>query len=139
MISHQTVSHPRIPLILRIAYPKPLRAAMYANYDMTFRFLRAMRPRGPWTLSSINPNGGPRIPTRTFLIGPLDLVEDVQTAVCAWLQEWNTDQTADVYFSANPTRTVMRKRPKEKDIGYCQFIAADFDPLGGEAADECQE
>jgi hypothetical protein len=112
---------------------------MTPDYEATLRFLRGMRLRGPWTLSAILPNGGARVPTCTFIIGAADDPKQVMNQILVWLQLWNLDQKAGVYFSANPTRSRMKKRPTEQDIAFCQYIAADFDPLKGETAHQCQD
>jgi hypothetical protein len=93
------------------------------------KFLRLVRPRGPWTVTAIHPEieGAP---TRTFF-----KEQDIDE-MRAWLA--NKNKTCGIYFCANPVRNRLNKRPSEKDISHFQYIALDFDPAANETPAQCQ-
>lgn len=99
------------------------------DLDAAIRFLRALRPRGPWTLTALFPDGN-RAPTKTY-IGASEV-----DAMRAWIQERN--QRFGVYFVANPTRQRLPRRPKESDMLAYQYAALDFDPLKDESPADCR-
>jgi hypothetical protein len=68
------------------------------NLDIAIRFLRATRPRGPWTLTALHPDGG-GAPTETW-IGKSEIPQ-----MRDWIALHNT--RAGIYFTANPTRARM--------------------------------
>jgi hypothetical protein len=82
-------------------------------------FLKQLRPP-PWIVISIDPNSGDII-TQT-----VRSVEDVGTFV----SEHNGKQ--NLYYSVNPTKTAMDKKPAKVDIAAIEYLPADLDPLDGE-------
>jgi len=103
---------------------------MTPDLDIAVRFLLAIRPRGPWTISAIFPDGK-GAPTETFL------GESEVDRMRAWIERYNAH--AGVYFCANPTRRRMHKRPSEKDIWAFQYVVLDFDPEPDESPPDCEK
>jgi hypothetical protein len=101
------------------------------DLSITVRFLLALRPRGPWTLSAIQPDSNSGAPTATF-IGKAEV-----EAMREWIADYN--KRAGVYFSCNPMRARMHKRPCEADVAALQYVALDFDPKKAESISDCRE
>jgi hypothetical protein len=82
-------------------------------------------------VSAIYPDTSSGAPTETF-IGKAEI--DVMRE---WIAKHNG--RAGVYFSTNPMRTRMHKRPCEADVAALQYVALDFDPRKTEAVSECRD
>lgn len=102
-----------------------------SDLNISIRFLRALRPRGPWTLTALLPDGNGSAPTETF----------IGTSEAAAMREWiaSHNRRSGVYFCCNPTRRRMHKRPCEADIAALQYVALDFDPRKTESISDCRE
>ncbi len=79
-------------------------------------FLEQLRPGGPWLLIAINPDG-PGIEGTTA-----HSVEEADAFVRRYNGRWN------LYYSLNPARGPMNKKPEKTDIARIEFICADLDP-----------
>lgn len=79
------------------------------------KFLTALRPGGPWTLSAIDPSGGGAVPTFTFC--------DIDRAT-----EWAAEKYGkyNLYFQPNRTRHV-EKRASRADIDLLEYACVDID------------
>jgi hypothetical protein len=38
----------------------------------------------------------------------------------------------NIYYSVNPTKTAMNKKPKKEDIAAVEYLLGDLDPKDGE-------
>ena len=82
-------------------------------------FLNKLRPGGPWVLTAIIPDG----PTETITARDAD-------AVGKFIDDNNGKK--NLYYSVNPTRTVMAKKTAKTDIAAIEYVLADLDPEGDE-------
>lgn len=89
------------------------------------RFLRSLRSKGPWTLASIVPDG--RITVRSF-------AADSASEMTQWVAARNGKE--NLYFIANPAKTLMSVKPKEADIARDEFKHVDCDPRDGETPEQ---
>src|SRR5215475_15435433 len=89
----------------------------------TGEFLQQLRPNGPWILVAIHPNSG--------------AIEGVAVrdadGVAAFLGRHLGQRNC--YYSMNPTRGPMDKKPTKKDIAAIEFICTDLDPKADETAE----
>jgi hypothetical protein len=88
-------------------------------------FLERLRPRGPWALTAIIPDG----PITT--INARTAVE-VDVFVC----EHNGKR--NLYYGVNPTGTQMNKKATKKDIAAVEYLLADLDPLDNETSEKAK-
>jgi hypothetical protein len=87
--------------------------------DEAMRFLKALRPDGPWVLTAIVPDGP--TDTRTF---------DSEPDARAYIEARNRDQ--NIYFTGNPCGK-PKKKPAKADVTGADFLHTDCDPAEGEA------
>lgn len=104
-----------------VALPEPFEF----RFNETLDFLEKLRPGGPWVLVRINP----KAPRNT--LGAIETITTSDLALARqfciqWNGHWN------LYFSVNPTRTAVSKKPAKTDIAKIEYLFADCDP----AADE---
>lgn len=85
------------------------------------RFLRWLRPNGPWVVTSIGLDRR-GIDTRTF--GP-ETIEDL----ISWLNAHNG--VDNCYVMVNPSRTPLTKKASKEDVEYLEFLHVDCDPPKG--------
>lgn len=50
----------------------------------------------------------------------------------AWVREHNVTQRSNVYFTVNPVRGTIAKKPKKTDIAAIEFVHGDLDPRDDE-------
>jgi hypothetical protein len=93
-----------------------------ANHAASIDFLDWLRPGGPWLLVAIDPDNL-KIEGRTF---------EHRGDVLAWL---TTHDNRNIYYSVNPTREPMSKKPKKDDIAHAEFLHIDIDQRNGEDFD----
>src|SRR5262249_39257232 len=89
-------------------------------------FLEKLRPGGPWVLTAIVPDG------RTETITAHNAA-DVERFVEA------NDGKLNLYYSVNPTRTVMTKKASKADIAQIEYLLADLDPNDGEPSADAKD
>lgn len=87
--------------------------------DEAITFLELLRPNGPWTLTAIVPDGA----IETITAQSTD-------AVAAFVAKYNGER--NLYYSVNPTRTLILKKASKTDIGIIEYLPADLDPKEGE-------
>jgi putative DNA primase/helicase len=87
-------------------------------------FLRRLRPRGPWALTAIIPDG--QTTTQTF-------DPDSESALRAFVRQHNG--TRNLYYSVNRTRKAMSKKAAKVDISAIEYLLADLDPKEDESAE----
>lgn len=93
------------------------------DFDVSLRFLRLHLPEGPWCLTAIGPRKG-AIKTKTFLPGE-------ERELLTWLAEMGRSR-ANLYFTVNPVRSRMTKKPAAGDIVEVRYLHVDIDPRAGE-------
>jgi hypothetical protein len=96
------------------------------DYAASVDFLLKFRPGGPWVLTSIGVDRK-SIATATFT---------EPEAIRSWLERFG--KSDNVYFSVNPTRSPMNKKPSAKDVETMDWLHVDVDPLPGERLTEAQ-
>src|SRR5262245_25022648 len=85
-------------------------------------FLTELRPRGPWLLVAIDPN---KNKGNTTAITAHD-----QAEALSFIERWNGKR--NLYYTVNPTRQPMTKKPAKTDIAAIEYMLADLDPAGDE-------
>jgi Family of unknown function (DUF5906) len=88
-------------------------------------FLQRLRPGGPWVLVAIIPDG----PTITITTSD-------ETEAREFVREHNGKR--NIYYSVNPTRRPMAKKPAKTDIAAVEFLLADLDPRANETPDDAK-
>lgn len=84
-------------------------------------FLQTVRPAGLVNLVAIPPSGGATV-GKTF-----DMPGEVDAAV-AWATELNVNQGQNLYFSVNPIKHPVDKKPTKADILCVEWLHCDLDP-----------
>ncbi len=89
------------------------------KYDSSIDFLQRWKPEGPWVLTAIALDKGQRnsVVTRTFTS---------PTEASAWLESMGEDR--NLYFSVNPTREPVSKKPMREDVASMDWLHVDIDP-----------
>jgi predicted P-loop ATPase len=85
-------------------------------------FLQKLRPGGPWVLTAIVPDGGTTTITATT-------ADQVDTFVR------QHDGKRNLYYSVNPTRTVLNSKAKKADIAAIEYVLGDLDPKDDETSE----
>jgi hypothetical protein len=85
-------------------------------------FLQSIRPGEPWVLVAITPDG----PTET-------ITAHSPAEVDAFVSANNGKR--NIYYSVNPTKTAMTKKPAKTDIAAVEYLHTDLDPRDGETTD----
>jgi hypothetical protein len=89
-------------------------------------WLKAIRPKGPWTLASIHPETG-AIAVKSFKLKELEAMRE-------WIAERNGK--LNLYIVINVTKRRMNKKPREVDMARVDFTYVDCDPLDHETPEE---
>src|SRR5262245_59999672 len=84
-------------------------------------FLAQLRPGGPWLLVAIDPD------TETITA----ITAQQQADVTGFVQRWNGKR--NLYYTVNPIRQPLDKKPKKTDIAAIEYLLADLDPAKDEA------
>lgn len=84
-------------------------------------FLQALRPDGPWALTSIVPDG--KTTTATF---DGKSVADM----VLWLDQ--RQGIENLYYTVNPVLRAIKSKAKKTDISAMEFLHVDIDPRAGE-------
>jgi hypothetical protein len=96
-------------------------------YREAVDFLEQLRPGGPWVLTAIHPM------ERTVKTITASDSDAVRTFVRA------NDGKKNLYFSVNPTRTVMTTKAAKVDIAAIEYLLADLDPEDDERPEAAKE
>src|SRR5262249_11729460 len=96
------------------------------KYDPAL-FLQTLRADGPWVLVAIHPDT-PEIIART-----VNSDASVRDFVAKYEGKLN------IYYSVNPTRTAVVKKPSKADIAAIEFLLADLDPREGETSEDAKK
>jgi hypothetical protein len=91
-----------------------------------FVFLKRLRHDGPWVIVAIEPSSG------AIKAITAHSAEDVYAFVSMHHGKDN------LYYSVNPTKTVMSKKPAKTDIAAIEYLLADLDPLGNEKPEDAK-
>jgi hypothetical protein len=90
-------------------------AARKDQFNVALEFLKKLRPRGPWVLTAIKPDG----PAMTITAHRKDEVHDFIA---------KHDGRNNLYYSVNPTKAAVTRKATKADIAAVEFIHADLDP-----------
>lgn len=99
---------------------------MNPDYAASMKFLRRWAPDFLRVVTAITPSKE-SITTRTFA-PPED------KALLAFLKQMGAER--NVYFSVNPVRRVVVKKPEREDVKSMDWLHVDVDPRAGEDLDE---
>jgi Mesyanzhinovviridae DNA primase len=123
--ANSTASDKVIALALR---PRPSEAV---------KVLRLLRPGGPWLLIAIHPDGRRPIARTctTLSSGPAEPPGEAEDFISRYNLAHEGNEARGIYYSVNPTRTAMDKKPKKTDIDAIEYMLADLDPADGETSD----
>src|SRR5262249_2724049 len=97
--------------------------------DDAIRFLEHLRPNGPWILTTFAPdksNSDKSVPTGTITARTAADVE-------AFVKKYNGNR--NLYYTVNPTKKAMNKKPAKSDIAAVEYLLADLDPADGETSE----
>jgi AAA domain len=97
--------------------------------DAAVNELRSLRPNGPWTLAAITAEGG--APEVMTFNGAKDI-----PAMRDWIAEGNGQKNQ--YWTLNPTRTRMNRKPAKSDIARFEYAYVECDPLPGESSTDAK-
>jgi putative DNA primase/helicase len=95
--------------------------------EITLKFLRHLRPNGPWVLVAIHPDTG-AIEGKT-----VHDPDGVSEFLSRYLGQRN------LYYSLNPPRNAMDKKPSKKDIAAIEYLHTDLDPKEDESPEAAKE
>jgi hypothetical protein len=95
--------------------------------EAAIKFLQLLRPDGPWLLVAIHPERK-GAPGRTYTT-----LEQCQEFILAH------NETENLYYSVNPARGLIDKKPSKAEIGSGEYLHADVDPAEGESPEQCWE
>jgi hypothetical protein len=98
-------------------------STIQGDADAAVNELRKLRPNGPWTLAAIPVEGG--APEVVSFKG----TEEVP-AMREWIAAHNGRK--NLYWTLNPTRQRMNRKPTKADIARFDFAHVECDPLPGE-------
>jgi Family of unknown function (DUF5906) len=97
------------------------------DYHEAVGFLEQLRPSGPWALTAIHPISGM---IETITASTADEVD-------AFVRHY--DGKRNLYYTVNPTRSLLNKKAKKTDIAAIEYALADLDPKDGETSDAAKE
>jgi hypothetical protein len=86
------------------------------NYQEAIEFLEQLRAGGPWLLLSFNPEKG-----RPDAVDTVYDANGIRNFIAPRFGRRN------LYYSLNPTRTAMDKKPKKTDIAKIEYLHGDLD------------
>jgi hypothetical protein len=92
-------------------------------------FLDRLHPGGSWVLTVIDPDTE-EIETETFTSAETK-------AAKAFIGQQNR-RGRNVYYSPNPLRRNMSKKPKKVDVARIEYLFADLDPRDNEPPEEAK-
>ena len=92
------------------------------QHNDTVEFLKLLRPRGPWVLSAIVPDGA--IETITA---------KTEGDISAFVSKHSGKR--NLYYSVNPTRTALTRKAAKTDIAAIEYLPADLDPKANEPSE----
>ena len=87
-------------------------------------FLQKLRP-APWVLVAITPVG-------VITAITAKNTKEADVFVSAHMGK------SSLYYSVNPTKTAMNKKPKKTDIAAIEYLLGDLDPLGDEKPEDAK-
>jgi P4 family phage/plasmid primase-like protien len=92
------------------------------DVDAALSFLEWLRPGGPWLPVAIVPDGT-----------PLAITARDQPAARDFIGRYSSG--CNLYYSVNPTRTALNKKPSKADIAVIEYLFGDLDPNKDESPD----
>src|SRR5664279_4238010 len=103
----------------------PSQGMLTCDPDQGLDFLRKLRPHGPWALTGIVPDGATI--TNTFL--------EANQSACREFIRTNNAGGHNMYYTINPVRNSVRKKPTKAEILGAEFAQVDADPTEGESSE----
>jgi putative DNA primase/helicase len=103
-----------------------------AGADEAVEYLKWLRPNGPWLLLAFKPDGpnGRDVPVEALTVHTGCEVHEFV------LQH---SGSSNCYYSLNPPKRPMNKKPRKTDILRTEFLHADLDPRANESAQAAPE
>jgi putative DNA primase/helicase len=92
-------------------------------YAQSINFLQKLRPDGPWLLIAIDPD------SRAIAAETVRSLEAAEAFVRKW------DGKRNLYYSVNPTWTMLDKKAAKTDIAAIEYMLGDLDPADGETSE----
>ena len=99
------------------------------DLDTAVDFLDRLHPGGSWVLTVIDPDTE-EIETETFT--------SAETKAAKAFIEQQNRRGRNVYYSPNPLRRNMSKKPKKVDVARIEYLFADLDPRDNEPPEEAK-
>lgn len=100
--------------------------SLRADPVVAIQFLEKLRPRGPWVLTAIIPDGNAITITA-------HTAQEVRSFITTH------DGKRNLYFSVNPTKRALRKKASKADILAAEWIYADVDPKDDETPEQAKD
>src|SRR5262249_9220744 len=98
------------------------------SFSEPVRFLKLLRPNGPWVLTAITPEAPVQIDTTTA---------HTTTDIVSFVSKYNGNR--NLYYSVNPTRSAVTKKATKADIAMVEFMHSDLDPYRDELPEAAKE
>lgn len=99
--------------------------SLAADHDHAIAFLQWFAPEGPWNIVAIAPGADRHISGATFYPGD-------EEKLTGFLTLHNED---NIYFTVNPIRRAIQKKPDRRDIKELAWLHVDVDPRPREPVD----
>src|SRR3974390_2130292 len=97
------------------------------------QFLKQLRPNGPWILLAALPD---EVPPKSGI--PQIIAKPFNTSADALAFVVQHNGTRNLYYSTNPTKKPMSKKPAKIDIAAIEYFLADCDPAEGEKPEDAK-
>jgi AAA domain-containing protein len=92
------------------------------NIQEAIKFLQKLRPDGPWLLIAIDPKKD----KDNIVAKTVNTTDGISAFVGAH------EGKSNLYYSVNPTKKAMNKKPKKVDIAAVEYLLGDLDPRDDE-------
>ncbi len=103
--------------------------SLAADHKKSIAFLKWFAPQGPWNIVAISPAADRHISADTFYPGK-------EKQLTAFLSLKDSD---NIYFTVNPIRRDLKKKPDRRDIKCLSWLHVDVDPRPREPMDTEQK
>jgi hypothetical protein len=101
-------------------------------HDESVNFLEQLRPNGPWLLVAIHPTEKTHDGSNLIKATTTHNADETRKFIDEYNGKWN------LYFSTNPARRDMSKKPQKTDISQVEFQFADLDPKDDESPEQAK-
>jgi hypothetical protein len=97
-----------------------------ASAAEAIEFLKTLRT-APWVLTSIDPH----------ILGAISTITaHTMEQACSFIEMYNGKR--NLYYSVNPTKGDVNKKPKKDDIASVDYLLGDLDPLDNETSEDAK-